>query len=122
MSAKQATVLLVDDDNGILEIASAMLEECGVFVIGVSNPFAALEIVRTNPDIDLLFTDIVMPGAMSGFRLASAARQIRPDLAVLYSSGYMEDAPDQGGVRHGRVLHKPWNFEKLQAEIRAALC
>jgi DNA-binding response OmpR family regulator len=63
----------------------------------------------------------VMPGAMNGFRLAHEARRLRPDLTVLYSSGYMREVPDRSDLLNGRVLHKPWSLEKLQAEIRAAL-
>ena len=84
---------------------------------------AALEIIGRRDDIDLLFTDIVMPGGMNGRQLANQALLLRPDLKVLFTTGYTANAI----VHHGRVdpdvelITKPFGYEALAAKIRALL-
>jgi FixJ family two-component response regulator len=79
--------------------------------------------LREEPRIDLLFTDVIMPGGMNGPQLAEAAHRMRPELPVLYTSGYTENAI----VHHGRVdpgvnlLHKPYRRQTLAEKIRAAI-
>lgn len=113
-------ILVVDDDQDVLELAVATLTDVGFRVNGASAPEAALEVLRTTPEVDLLLTDIVMPGAMSGFALARAARQIRPDLRILYTSGYAEDLVE-GTERYGRLIAKPWRIDTLHRGVREAL-
>jgi hypothetical protein len=63
-----------------------------------------------------------MPGGLNGFQLAHQARQLRPDLPILYTSGFMKDiARDEPAARYGRLLPKPWRRENLDREIRIAL-
>jgi CheY-like chemotaxis protein len=114
------TILVVDDDLDVLDLTVSVLAEFGFRLVGASDPLAALDVIRDQPDIDLLFTDIVMPGAMSGFALARAARKLRPDLPVLYTSGFSEDIVD-GVEGEGQLIPKPWRADALHLAVREAL-
>jgi CheY-like chemotaxis protein len=87
------------------------------------NGPAALQIIGWMSDIDMLLTDIVMPGGMNGRQLADEALKLRPDLKVLFSSGYSENAI----VHHGRLdagvelLSKPYRLQDLAAKVRKVL-
>lgn len=98
-----------------------MLEECGFQVIQASNPFLALQILRADPAIDLLLTDVVMPGSMSGFRLAEQARRVRPDLPVLFTSGYVRPTMQDGAPAREIILPKPFTIDELRGRVTAAL-
>lgn len=117
------TILLVEDDELVRRYASSQLEALGYRVIEAANGAAALELVHTEADIDLLFTDVVMPGGMSGLQLAEAARAERPTIRVLYTSGYAENVI----VHHGRLdaglrlLRKPYRLADLARHVRDAL-
>lgn len=110
-------ILVVDDDPDVLAVASATLAAVGYMVLSAPNGPEALKILHDNRDIALLFTDIVMPGYIDGFDLADRARQLRPGLRVLYTSGYLRDE----GVWHGSLLTKPWRPDDLQVAIKNAL-
>ena len=118
-----ATILLVEDDELVRHYASSQLAALGYRVIEATNGATAMEIVQTQADIDLLFTDVVMPGGMSGHRLADAARALRPAIKVLYTSGYAENVI----VHHGRLdagvhlLQKPYRRADLARHVRDAL-
>ncbi len=108
-------VLLVDDDDDVRAVAAAMLRDAGHSVIEAGSGGAALEhLSRDNPHIDLLVADIAMPG-MSGSKLAQIARQSRPDLAILFISGFADLAADGEGTP-GPLLQKPFRAEELTAE------
>ncbi len=117
------TILVVEDDEMVRRYACQQLRSMGYRVIEVDNGAGALALIEQHPDIDLLFTDVVMPGGMNGRALADAARQLRPTLRVLYTSGYTENAI----VHHGRLdpgvqlLAKPYRLVDLSRAIRAAL-
>ncbi len=85
------TVLLVDDDEVVRNTVSLMLEDLGYRVVSAADGAQALELLKREPDVALLFTDVVMPG-MSGRQLAEQALAIRPRLRVLYTSGYTENS------------------------------
>jgi PAS domain S-box-containing protein len=116
------TVLLVEDDRLVRAHASRLLDALGYRVLSATDGPGALAILRENP-VDLLFTDVIMPGGMNGPQLAAAAQAIVPGLPVVYTSGYTENAI----VHHNRVdpgislLHKPYRREALAAKIHAAL-
>ena len=115
-------ILLVEDDDLVRQYASGLLKSLGYRVHSVSDGARALEILRSQDPIDLLFTDVVMPG-ISGRKLAEEASKLRPDLPVLYTSGYTENAI----VHHGRLdpgvhlLSKPYRREELARKVRVAL-
>lgn len=118
------TVLLVDDDEIVRATVASMLENLGYSVICACNGAEALAIVEsTDRKIDLLFTDIVMPGPIGGRLLAERAAQLIPGLKVLFTSGYTENAV----VHNGRLdpgvelLSKPYDRDKLAVRLRRVL-
>jgi PAS domain S-box-containing protein len=116
------TILAVEDDDAVREHVIAQLRGLGYHVLEASTGAEAMEIVKHTPEIDLLFTDVVMPG-MGGRELAETVRKLRPDLKVLYTSGYTENSIDH----HGRLdpgvklLNKPYRREQLAAKVREVL-
>ena len=117
------TVLVVEDAPLVLEITVRMLTHLGYTVLSASAPAEALELAGNRPEaIDLLLTDIVMPGS-SGRELAEALRQIHPEARVLYTSGYSQEViADQGVVDGGLTfLGKPYTMQALSDKVRAVL-
>jgi CheY-like chemotaxis protein len=108
-------ILIVDDDPTVLESASANLEAEGHSVLVAANGGDAMRLLEARRDIDLLLTDIVMPGSMDGFDLVAAAQRRRPGLQVIYTSGYLKDE----GVWEGTLLTKPWTIDDLKQAIAA---
>jgi PAS domain S-box-containing protein len=118
ISGRDRTILLVEDDAGVRAVTAAMLKELQFTVIEADNGSHALDIVDNQPGIDLLFTDIVMPG-MNGFELGRLARERRPQLPVLYATGYAASytAPEKGAD----VLAKPYREADLLTKLRVLL-
>jgi CheY-like chemotaxis protein len=101
----------------------AMLNDLGYRVLKAKDAQSALSIIESGMPIDLLFTDVIMPGAMNGRQLADEMARLRPGLRVLFTSGYTENAI----IHHGRLdsgvllLAKPYRKSELAGMIRAAL-
>jgi PAS domain S-box-containing protein len=114
------TILLVEDDEQVRRFALSQLKSLGYNVLQAHNGLEAMELIERNERIDLLFTDVVMPG-MSGRQLVDAARQRRPGLKVLLTSGYNEDAiAHHGRLDHGvQLLPKPYRRRELAKRIRS---
>jgi CheY-like chemotaxis protein len=115
MDVARKTILVVDDDPGVLDYASNVLEECGYKVLTAPDGASALVLLRDHDQIDLLFTDVVMPG-LDGVEVARRARQESPGLKVLFTSGYAADV-----IPAGRLLKKPYRPQQLAGEIAAIL-
>lgn len=115
-------VLLVEDHPMVREHAIGLLESLGYRVTAASGGQQALDILRRDDGIDLLFTDVVMPGGMTGLELADRAVEMRPGLRVLVTSGYAEGAmaPEQTQKRYP-LLHKPYRRQALGTRVRAVL-
>jgi CheY-like chemotaxis protein len=113
------TVLVVDDDWQVLDVAAAVLAGEGYAVLRAETPAQALAVLQTEEQIDLLFTDIVMPGEIDGFELAHRARQMRPALRILFTSGHLKTI-DRGGISYGPLLEKPWRATALADHVRKA--
>jgi PAS domain S-box-containing protein len=115
-------VLLVEDEVALGTIAAEMLEMSGYRAIVAPSGFAALALMRRGAEVDLLATDMVMPG-MSGRDLADRARQLRPGLRVLFMSGYSEEVVSRHGTLHEgeRLLPKPFSISQLLEAVRSAL-
>lgn len=112
-------VLVVEDDARVRRVAVARLTGMGYAVIEADNGRRALDLLKNQPDVALLFTDIVMPGGMTGDELARAARAERPDLAVLFTSGYSEPALAVNEVIAGaQWLRKPYTARELAQKVR----
>ncbi len=116
------TVLVVEDDHGVRAMARASLQELGFVVHDVDNPIEALQLIENGLMVDLLFTDVVMPG-MNGRQLADRLRAMRPDLKVLYTTGYTRNAILHNGVIDNDVvlLVKPYSVDDLARKIMDAL-
>ena len=117
------TILVVEDQDDVREIAVALLEDLGYRVIAAGEGQDALTILRSATDIDLLFTDIVMPGGMDGIRLAEVACHLRPGLPVVFTTGYAEAAVlNQGDVKaSSNLVSKPYRRAELAVKVRQAL-
>lgn len=115
-----STVLVVDDDRDVLNIAVEILHESGYRVIEAANADEALAALKREADIGLLFTDIVMPG-MNGFELARRAKSINPTLRLLFTSRFIRDLPASAESGTERLLKKPWRASQLEDEVRNAL-
>ena len=116
-------ILLVEDNALVRDYARQQLESLGYRVFVAENGPAALAMLQQQPDIDLLFTDVLMPGGLNGRELAEAARRLRPQLRVLYTSGYAENVltHQQGPEAEIQLLPKPYQRAELADKIRQAL-
>jgi CheY-like chemotaxis protein len=117
------TVLLVEDEHLVRQVTHEILRRNGYRVLEASDGVEALAIVRQHPDpIDLLLTDVVMP-RMNGHELVELARPLRPEMRILYVSGYSEEAiTRQGQLTEGiELLAKPFTPGVLTAKIRTLL-
>lgn len=115
------TILVVEDEAEVRRISVETLRELGYQVIEAPDGAQALERLGGDVRIDLLFTDVVMPG-MSGFELAEQARVARPHLAVLYATGYAYGAlPPHEGAGPAPILAKPFSLEQLARAVRDGL-
>jgi signal transduction histidine kinase/ActR/RegA family two-component response regulator len=117
------TILVAEDDPFVRSSAIMRIENLGYRVVPAVNGGDALSKLRAHPDIDMLFTDIVMPGGMSGWELAEQARQIRPGLPVVFTSGYaLEALVEQGrALAQSIILTKPYRKAELADRLRQAL-
>jgi PAS domain S-box-containing protein len=116
------TILVVDDDDQVREGVSHQLTSLGYKAVVASNGREALEILARESHIDLLFTDVVMPG-LNGREVAEEGRLIRPNLKVLFTSGYFEGALQRNGSLDTNVhlLVKPYRKKRLAEKVLEVL-
>jgi CheY-like chemotaxis protein len=120
---KGATVLVVDDEPVVRMLMTDLLDDMGYIAIEAHDAAAALRVVLSNARIDLMITDVGLPGGMNGRQLAEAARERRHGLKVLFVTGYAENAV----IRHGHldpgmhVVTKPFMLDVLATQINALL-
>ncbi|MDR3507624.1 MAG: CHASE3 domain-containing protein [Caulobacteraceae bacterium] len=123
LRGRSEVVLVVEDDDLVRVSAVGMLRDLGYACIHAADGAEALEALKSDAKIDLLFTDVVMPGPVRSRDLAVEAGRLRPGLPVLFTSGYTQDAI----VHHGRLdegvqlLSKPYTRDSLARRIRSAL-
>ena len=117
------TVLVVEDDDAVRSTVVEMLTELGYRVLKACDASAALTVIESGVPIDLLFTDVVMPGPLRSPELARKARERLPDVAVLFTSGYTENAIVHGGRldRGVELIGKPYTKESLARKLRHVL-
>jgi CheY-like chemotaxis protein len=119
-AAQGQTVLVVDDEAILRMLVVDVLDELGYTAIEAGDGAAGLKILESDVRIDLLISDVGLPGNMNGRQMADAARRVRPDLQVLFVTGYAENAV----VSHGHldpgmhVLTKPFRMEVLARRIK----
>jgi two-component system NtrC family sensor kinase len=113
------TVLLVEDNMEVAEVGQAYFEQLGYQVRHTTSAQAGLDLIESEDRIDLVFSDILMPGGMNGLQLAEAVRRRFPDVTVLLTTGYSSSAQD--AVRRGfEVLQKPYDLGGLERALRQA--
>ena len=116
------TVLLVEDDEDVLSMAVESLEELRYRVIVARNAREALDQIRRPERIDLMFSDVVMPGGMNGAQLAAEARRLRPEMKVLLTSGYVGELESDVSIgAELEVLGKPYRRDELASKLRVVL-
>ena len=117
------SILVVEDDPAVQATVVEMLRSLGYKVVKADNAAAALAILNSGMPVDLLFTDVVMPGEMRSPELARQARLINPDIEVLFTSGYTQNAIVHGGKLDAGVqlLSKPYGRDQLARKVRQML-
>jgi CheY-like chemotaxis protein len=121
--AGSETILLVEDDDLVRDLERQVLEDCGYAVLEAPHPRRALELAAAHEGrIDLVLTDVVMP-ELSGRELVEQLALTRPEMKVIYSSGYTEDSVVRHGVLEAEVafLAKPFTLAMLAAKVRSVL-
>ena len=116
-------ILVVEDDEMVRSYVVKQLISLGYVVSEAMDGPTGLEIIRERLDIDLLVTDLVMPGGMSGRDLAEAVQQLRPNLPILLTSGYHEDSIANSGLldQGFEMLQKPYRRQELAQRLRKML-
>jgi CheY-like chemotaxis protein len=114
------TVLVVEDDGRVRQLTVKRLKLIGYQVLEAADGPSALEILRRGADVDLLFTDLVMPGGLSGREVAIRARDMKPGIKVLLTSGYAEELVHGDALQRERlkVLRKPYHQAELVVALR----
>jgi CheY-like chemotaxis protein len=117
------TILVVEDDPMVRSLVTERLRELGYRVLEAAEGAGALHILKGKEPIDLLLTDVVLPGALTGRDLGDAALKLRPKLKILFSSGYTQSSIDhQGKLDPGvQFLPKPFRRTELAAKVREVL-
>jgi PAS domain S-box-containing protein len=116
------TILVVEDNPNVRRTVKRQLVDLGYSVIEAQDAEAALDLIRSGEDFDLMLTDVVMPGGMGGYQLAREAEKIRPAIRVIFTSGYTELAVNgHQAARKGTLLSKPYTKRDLGRAIRSAL-
>ena len=117
------SILLVEDDEMVRDYTARLLQDLGYDVVVACDGRQGLEIVRSDRPLDLLVTDMIMPGGLNGRQLAEAAQRLRPQLKVLFMSGYTENAiVHQGRLNPGvHLVNKPYQRSELASKVRIAL-
>ena len=121
--SKTSTILIVDDEAGLLALAQEQIEDLGYKVYAAINGSQALQLLAEHEGIDLLFSDVIMPNNMNGYELAVKAMEARPELKVLLASGFTSAVMKQKGLAlfDADILHKPYRYEELSSKLRTIL-
>jgi signal transduction histidine kinase/CheY-like chemotaxis protein len=119
----RGTILVVEDDEDVLAVTAESLRELGYQVVTAVDAARALEILRGDQPIDLLFSDVIIPGGVNGAQLAVTARHVRPQLKVLLTSGYTAAALsfEHGLPDNLNVVSKPYQREELATKLRLVI-
>ena len=117
------TILLVEDDEEVRKFSAEVLLEQGYAVHAAGDGASALRLLESEANISLLFTDVVLPGGMNGRQLADEARRRKPELKVLYATGYTRNAIIHQGRLDAEVelLTKPFTADALARKVRQVL-
>ena len=116
-------ILVVEDDNDVRKTTMALLIDLGYTTLEAGDGPSALRVIESHPEIDLLFSDVMMPGGMRGPVLAQKVSTVRPDLPVLFATGFAESTIMYQGMEAGpdSVICKPYGHDELARKIRRVL-
>ena len=117
-------ILVVDDNASVRSTVVAQLGQIGYRTLEAGDGASAVALLEATPGIDLLLTDIVMPGGMNGVQLGEAAKRIRPELRILYTSGFTEASvrsANANAIASQQLLSKPYRKQELARKVREAL-
>jgi PAS domain S-box-containing protein len=123
-AARRPKILVVEDQEAVRAVACGFLEDFGYEIVEAGDGFQALAVLQEQDDIELMFSDVVMPGGMNGFDLAQAAQSLKPSLKIVHTSGYPKGAmvhQDEPRFKNGFIIMKPYRREELQRIIKDAL-
>lgn len=117
------TILIVDDETELANLAVLHLSSLGYDALKANGPTEALSILSSNQSVDLLFTDVVMPGGMNGYELVKAALALRPELKIQITSGFISETIEGHGLSYynADLLSKPYSKVELACSIRKSL-
>lgn len=118
---ERKTILVVDDSDDVRELAENTLRSQGYRILAARSGEEAIALLERYGDVDLLFTDIIMPGGMNGLQLAEKVRERQPDLPILLATGYMEDIAGNEIDGPMTILGKPFRLADLCERVRFAL-
>ena len=120
--APPPTVLVVEDDVLVRTVVAAYLRECGFEVVEAGSADEAIRVIEAGLQIDVVFSDVNMPGSLDGFGLAQWLRRERPGLKIILTSGAARTAKEAGDLcESGPILAKPYDHADLLRQIRALL-
>jgi len=121
--ADKPRILVVEDNEDVRELAESMLGSAGYAVVSAPSGEEALTLLEQDKDneIDLVFTDVLMPGGMNGLQLADQVRARRPGTPILITTGYMDELPAAPRAQSLDILTKPYRQEDLLSRVRAIL-
>jgi PAS domain S-box-containing protein len=117
----QPGVMVVEDNDDVRELAESVLQMAGYTVHAAASGEQALALMEQGTRVDLLFTDVIMPGGMNGLELVDKVRRQHPALPVLVTTGYMDELPDRARNPGLDILAKPYKHEDLLERVRTAL-
>jgi PAS domain S-box-containing protein len=121
LAGSRPSVLVVEDNDDVRELAESVLGMAGYAVLAAASGEQALDLLRRGARVDLLFTDVIMPGGMNGLQLVDETRRLRPRLPVLVTTGYMDELPGRGQGQRLNILAKPYKHGDLLERVEAAL-
>jgi PAS domain S-box-containing protein len=120
---RHATILVVEDEAGVRDVAVSMLSDAGYSIVEADNGPAGLAAFAEHPEIDLVFSDVIMPGGMTGPQMAELIRRQRPDIPILFASGYAEQAlkDRETLVPQSKFIAKPYDAAELPRRVGSLL-
>jgi CheY-like chemotaxis protein len=122
IAAAETQILVADDDEAILELILTILRDEGYRVTSAINGDVALVILQQGLPFQLLITDIAMPGLLDGYALARKARELRPEMQIIYMTGFASMASVRSrGAPYGQTIVKPWTTQVLLAAVASVI-
>ena len=117
--APPPTILVVEDEILVRAVTAAYLRDCGFDVVEAGNADEAVRVLEASIRVDIVFSDVNMPGSLDGFGLVQWLRRERPDLKIILTSGAAQAVKDASDLAHVPILAKPYDYAALARQLRA---